>query len=412
MAKRLSFRQFFFVVPLLLLIGVFSFYPIVSSFVYTFFDYRTNDQQHAKLYLQGSFNAGLFYEDCDYIVYYLADDIAALQAAGDDDGAAALQQVSDDVAAFMQPYENEDGTRKITQEEHDSVSAFIDKTQADMDAVYAEYPDVTYYNRDKMPVLLDEMRSCFIDPNFVGGQNYARLLNDGRFWGSLKNTVIFTVISVAAELALGMALALIMNRAIKGIGLVRTTALIPWAIPTAVSALIWSYLYDGSNGIVALIFAKIGLIASPQTMLLSANGAMAAAILADVWKTTPYMALLLLAGLQVIDRGLYEGAAIDGSGTVNTFFRITLPLMKPSILVALLFRTLDAFRVYDLIAILTGGGPGGATETLSVYSYKLMIGQSNYGYGSTVVVAMFICVAVMAFVFVRVLGAEVVRSDD
>jgi len=139
---------------------------------------------------------------------------------------------------------------------------------------------------------------------------------------------------------------------------------------------------------------------------------MASAILADVWKTTPYMALLLLAGLQTIDRGLYESASIDGSNAVNTFFRITVPLIKPSILVALLFRTLDAFRVYDLLAILTGGGPGGATETLSIYAQKLMISQGNYGYGATVVFAMFICVAVIAFLFVKVLGAELVSADN
>jgi multiple sugar transport system permease protein len=206
-----------------------------------------------------------------------------------------------------------------------------------------------------------------------------------------------------------MALALIMNKAIKGIGGVRTTALIPWAIPTAVSALMWSYMYDGSSGIVAKIFTDIGLIASPELMLLSNGGAMAAAILADVWKTTPYMALLLLAGLQIIDRGLYESAKIDGAGPGRTFFSITLPMLKPSLLVALLFRTLDAFRVYDLIAVLTGGAQG--TETLSIYAYKLMIGQNNYGYGAAVVLAMAVCVGLIAFVFVKILGAEVVRDD-
>lgn len=123
------------------------------------------------------------------------------------------------------------------------------------------------------------------------------------------------------------------------------------------------------------------------------------------------MALLLLAGLQVIDRGLYESAAVDGANKVRSFFSITLPLMKPSILVALLFRTLDAFRVYDLIAVLTGGGPGGSTETLSIYSYKVMIEQSNYGYGSAIVVAMFICVALIATVFIKFLGADLLGEE-
>ena len=123
------------------------------------------------------------------------------------------------------------------------------------------------------------------------------------------------------------------------------------------------------------------------------------------------MALLLLAGVQVIDRGLYESSAIDGAGPVVTFFKITLPLVKPSLLVALLFRTLDAFRVYDLIAILTGGGPGNGTESLSIYAYKLMFDQSNYGYSSVVVMGMFVVVAIIAFLYVKVLGADVMGND-
>ncbi len=146
-------------------------------------------------------------------------------------------------------------------------------------------------------------------------------------------------------------------------------------------------------------------------MLLSGPGAMSAAILTDVWKTTPYMALLLLAGLQEIDRGLYESSAIDGAGRVQTFFKITLPLLKPSILVAVLFRTLDAFRVYDLIAVLTGGGPGGSTETLSVYAYKTMFSQMNFGYGSVVVMFMFACVLLIAVLFVKALGANVMSAE-
>lgn len=408
MVKNMTFKQFLFIVPLLALIGVFSFYPIVSSFVYSFFDYRTNDQQHAQLYVQGAFNAELFYEDSKYLAYYLSDDIPLVDEA---DG-AELTAISDEVTEFMAPYEGVTGTTSVSADETEKVTSFIDDIEARLDAIYSKYPDVEFSTKDKAVIWLEEMRTCIIESNFSGLANYQRLVGDARFWRTLGTTAIFTAISVVLELALGMALAMIMNKAIKGIGLVRTTALIPWAIPTAVSALIWSYLYDGSNGIVALIFSKIGFIAGPQDMLLSGGGAMAAAILADVWKTTPYMALLLLAGLQVIDRGLYESASIDGSGPVNTFFRITLPLMKPSILVALLFRMLDAFRVYDLIAILTGGGPGGATETLSVYSYKLMIGQSNYGYGSTVVIAMFVCVAIIAFVFIKGLGAEVVSNED
>ena len=236
--------------------------------------------------------------------------------------------------------------------------------------------------------------------------NYLKLFQSGRLAEAAAHTFAFVAAVVIAQFLLGMMLALIMDKAMRGIGLVRTTALIPWAIPTAVSALIWCYLYDGTSGIVAMVFSRLGIIASPELLLTTPGGTMFGAVLADVWKTTPYMALLLLAGLQVIDRGLYESSAIDGAGAVRTFTSITLPLLKPSMLVALLFRTLDAFRVYDLIAVLTKGTP----ETLSIYAYKMMIGQSNYGYGSVIVVAMFALVALIAFVYVKVLGAELIRD--
>ena len=405
--RNLTWKQFFFILPLLAIVSVFSLYPILSSFSYTLFDYRTNDQQHAKLFLKSSLNVSLFYEDCDYIAYYLEGDIPLVEESD----RAAFKSVSADLKEMMARFEGAESIVALSGKDAAELSAFLDDIGARMDAVYGRYPDVQFYNRDKMPVLLDEMRSCFINTNFTGLESYKVLLSDKRFASSLGHTLLFTGVSVAIELLLGLSLALIMNKAIKGVGIVRTTSLIPWAIPTAVSALIWSYLYDGGSGVVAQVFYKLGFIAAPEHMLLSASGAMAAAILADVWKTTPYMALLLLAGLQTIEPGLYESASIDGATGCKAFLRITLPLLKPSILVALLFRTLDAFRVYDLIAVLTGGGPGGATETLSVYAYKVMVSQSNYGYGSVIVVAMFACVAAIAFVFVRVLGAELIHDD-
>lgn len=294
----------------------------------------------------------------------------------------AVEEIQATVSSVMSEYENAKGTEKISSDKKDELVAFKEKLRTDITALYDKYPDVEFYNKDKIPEILDEMDTCIVKSNFIGLKAYGNLIKDTRFWKALGHTLIFTVISVGIELVLGMLLALIMNKAMKGIGLVRTVALIPWAIPTAVSAMIWSYLYDGSYGIVSFLFNKLGIINSQSAMLLTSHGAMSAAIIADVWKTTPYMALLLLAGLQVIDRGLYESSAIDGAGPVVTFFKITLPLVKPSLLVALLFRTLDAFRVYDLIAILTGGGPGNGTESLSIYAYKLRFDQSNYGYSS------------------------------
>ena len=405
MVKKMTFKQFLFILPLLIFIGVFSIYPIVTSFMYTFFDYRINDQTANSFYLSERFNGELFYEDCDYINYFLDDDKTLMS----EEDQKAVEEIQATVSSVMSEYEK--GTEKISSDKKDELVAFKEKLRTDITALYDKYPDVEFYNKDKIPEILDEMDTCIVKSNFIGLKAYGNLIKDTRFWKALGHTLIFTVISVGIELVLGMLLALIMNKAMKGIGLVRTVALIPWAIPTAVSAMIWSYLYDGSYGIVSFLFNKLGIINSQSAMLLTSHGAMSAAIIADVWKTTPYMALLLLAGLQVIDRGLYESSAIDGAGPVVTFFKITLPLVKPSLLVALLFRTLDAFRVYDLIAILTGGGPGNGTESLSIYAYKLMFDQSNYGYSSVVVMGMFVVVAIIAFLYVKVLGADVMGND-
>ena len=407
MVKKMTFKQFLFILPLLIFIGVFFIYPIVTSFMYTFFDYRINDQTANSFYLSERFNGELFYEDCDYINYFLDDDKTLMS----EEDQKAVEEIQATVSSVMSEYENAKGTEKISSDKKDELVAFKEKLRTDITALYDKYPDVEFYNKDKIPEILDEMDTCIVKSNFIGLKAYGNLIKDTRFWKALGHTLIFTVISVGIELVLGMLLALIMNKAMKGIGLVRTVALIPWAIPTAVSAMIWSYLYDGSYGIVSFLFNKLGIINSQSAMLLTSHGAMSAAIIADVWKTTPYMALLLLAGLQVIDRGLYESSAIDGAGPVVTFFKITLPLVKPSLLVALLFRTLDAFRVYDLIAILTGGGPGNGTESLSIYAYKLMFDQSNYGYSSVVVMGMFVVVAIIAFLYVKVLGADVMGND-
>lgn len=403
MKRAITWKEFMFVLPLLLLVAVFSLYPIVSSFVYTLFDYQTNNQQLNRLYTKATFNAGLFGEDLEYVIYYLEKDIDAVDATWQE----KLGTVRDTAQALSATYGGETGVRDLSAQEADEIDAFLSTLETESAAFLAAHEGSGLRLRsDNLPALIPEMRGCLIESNFTGLSAYARLGSDSRFGNALVNTLVFTAVSVTLELILGMALALIMNKSMRGIGLIRTTALIPWAIPTAVSALMWSYLYDGTSGIVAMIFSRVGLIRSPEMLLTTTTGTMVSAIIADVWKTTPYMALLLLAGLQVIDRGLYESSAIDGAGPVRTYRTITLPLLKPSLLVALLFRTLDAFRVYDLIQVLTKGTP----ETLSIYAYKMMIGQSNYGYGSVIVVAMFLCVALIAFVFVKVLGTELISE--
>ncbi|MCE5344374.1 MAG: sugar ABC transporter permease [Eubacteriales bacterium] len=400
MQRRMTWKEFCFILPLLLLVSVFSLYPILSSFSYTLFDYQTNNQAKNALYTAATLNTMLYVEDCDYLVYYLNKDIPNV----DESDRATLTALVDKLEAQKAAYANSEKTISLPAATDQEISALIAETEQVAQSYAEKYPTLRIVTKSGQ--ILDEMKTCLISSNFIGLTNYSRLVSDDRFGQAVGNTFVFTILSVSVELLLGMALALIMNKAMRGIGLVRTTALIPWAIPTAVSALIWCYLYDGTSGIVAALFTRLGIIAAPELLLTTAGGTMFGAILADVWKTTPYMALLLLAGLQVIDRGLYESSSIDGAGPIRTFTSITLPLLKSSMLVALLFRTLDAFRVYDLIAVLTKGTP----ETLSIYAYKMMIGQSNYGYGSVIVVAMFAMVALIAFVYVKVLGAELIQE--
>lgn len=404
----MTLKQFVFIIPLLVFIGVFSFYPIVTSFLYSLFDYRNNDQSYNGFYISEQFNGSLFQEDCQYINYFLDGDKPQMDEADQ----AVVSAVQEDVTAMKEKYADITDTQKVSDSQMKEIRTFNRDIRDRIMAVYdsEKYADTEFLNAENMSAILDNLDTTIVISNFLGLTNYINLVKDGRFWIDVWHTFLFTVVSVSLEFVLGLCLALIMNQSIKGIGMIRTMGLIPWAIPTAVSAMMWKYMYDGDFGVIAHIFSKIGLIDTQAAMLMTPDGAMASAIIADIWKTTPYMALLLLAGLQVIDSGLYEAASIDGSGKVNTFFRITLPLMKPSIMVALLFRTLDAFRVFDLLSILTGGGPGNGTETLSIYSNKLIFSQSNYGYGSAVVMGMFVCVAVIAFIYMKVLGADVISD--
>lgn len=408
MKKRMTFRQFLFLVPLLLIIAVFSIWPILTSFGYSFFDFRLNDVQKSTLSFTGTFSSRQFRENSKYVTLFLTQD--ADEAAKDARASAEFKAVVRNADAYAKEFSSlPDG--KISARQSQNLMDATKKLQGEVKTLYAKYPNKNYNNAASLPKIFNELNKSVSPSNFIGFAGYGKIAGDGRLFTALWHTVYFTVVSVAVEFILGLALALIMNMAVRGIGLIRAGALIPWAIPTAVSALIWSYLYDGSSGIISHIFAQMKLIPSSESMLLTGPGAMSAAILTDVWKTTPYMALLLLAGLQVIDRGLYESSAIDGAGRIQTFFKITLPLLKPSILVAVLFRMLDAFRVYDLIAVLTGGGPGGSTETLSVYAYKTMFSQMNFGYGAVIVMFMFACVLLIAVLFVKALGANIMSTD-
>lgn len=259
--------------------------------------------------------------------------------------------------------------------------------------------------------LANGLQGTLIQPNFIGFGHYQTFLTQDRFWSSLWNTTLFTIISVFLELVLGLAIALLINRQFRGRGLVRASVLVPWAIPTVVSALLWKFLFDGQNGIMAKFFELIGLIPNMGELLTTKTGSMFAVIFADVWKTTPFVTLLLLAGLQIIPNSLYEAARVDGASKVQQFFYITLPLLKSTIMVTLLFRTLDAFRVFDLVYVLTGGGPANATETISIYAYKTMFAQMNFGAGSALSVIVFICVAIISILYIRMLGADLMKDQ-
>ncbi|MBL4953518.1 sugar ABC transporter permease [Neobacillus sp. OS1-32] len=403
--RKMGVKEWLLIVPTLLLIAIFSLWPVVQSFTYTFFDYRLNNQQKAGLYLSERFNASLFNETQMYLTMFLDEDLPNIKAAGDQDRVASLNK---DLSSVAQKYKNEKGVIKINKQEKTSIEQLHKNAKELVTSLNQKYKLI---HKDDLPHVVNDLQKCVIPSNFIGLQGYKQALSDTRVGIALGNTLVFTIISVFLELVLGLGLALVLNKAMFGQGMIRTTSLIPWAIPTAVAALMWSYLFNGSSGIIAHLFEMVGLVDKSQDLLLSGSGAMASTILADVWKTTPYMALLLLAGLQNISKDLYEAASIDGATKIQSFFKVTLPLLKPSILVALLFRTLDAFRVFDLIYVLTGGGPGGETETMSIYAYKVMFGQTNFGYGSIIVMLMFVCVAIIAIIFVKFLGANLMERS-
>ncbi|WP_026570836.1 carbohydrate ABC transporter permease [Sediminibacillus sp. JSM 1682029] len=403
--RKMGFREFLFIVPILLLIGIFSLWPVLQSFTYSFFDFQLNDRTKSGLYLNERFNVDLYKETSLYVDRFISQDMETI--TGEEDKANA-QEVIDQLNSLDEEFDNEEGVITISSEQKKQIEAAYENADSTVQTLADNYE---LQQEENLPLLVEDIKNSLIESNFIGFQGYKKALQDHFVLDALKHTLVFTFASVALELVLGLGMAMVMNQGIRGKGFIRTTSLIPWAIPTAVAALMWSYLYDGSAGVVAEIFSNIGLLDEPTDLMQTGAGAMTAAILADVWKTTPYMAILLLAGLQNIPGSLYEASSIDGAGRVQNFFRITLPLLKPSILVALLFRTLDAFRIFDLIYVLTGGGPGGSTETLSVYSYKVMFGQTNFGYGSVVVMIMFVCVAIISTIYVKFLGTNIMDRN-
>jgi multiple sugar transport system permease protein len=235
---------------------------------------------------------------------------------------------------------------------------------------------------------------------FVGLDNYSNVLSSDLWWTDVFNTAFVTVISVTLELAIGIAIAMVMYRAAFGRGLVRAAVLIPYGVITVVAAYSWQFAFLPDVGFVN----HLPLIADDKAWFGERFSSFAVIIMAEVWKTTPFMALLLLAGLTTIDNGLYEAAKVDGANAWQRFVRITLPLLKPAILVALLFRTLDAWRVFDSIYIMTRGAQD--TESVSILGFNQLISRLNLGLGSAVSVLIFFSVLIIAVVFIRGFGVR------
>jgi ABC-type sugar transport system permease subunit len=253
-----------------------------------------------------------------------------------------------------------------------------------------------------------DLRLPWIGRPFIGVSNFVEAGRDHRFIEAMGHTVLFALVSVPIELAVGLALAVIMHTAVRGRALVRVTALLPWTIPTVVAAIVWRFMFDPQSGVLTDLLRSAGLIAASFDWFVHPLAAWLPIVAGDVWKTTPFVAILLLAGLQTIDPSLDEAAQMDGAGPVRRFVTITLPLLRSAIVVAAAFRMLDALRLFDLAYVLTGGGPGTATESLSLYAFVVLMQRLRFGYGSALSVTVFLLTFVFALIWIRTMGRTLI----
>ncbi len=242
---------------------------------------------------------------------------------------------------------------------------------------------------------------------YVGLDNFYYLLTDPDWWVAVRNTLVFTVASVTIETLLGLGIALALDAHFRGRGLLRAAVLIPWAIPTVVSAQMWSWMFNDVFGIINVVLQKLGLIAQPIAWTASPDTALVAVIIVDVWKTTPFMALLILAGLQMLPSECYEAARVDGVHPLRVFWSVTLPLLRPALLVAIIFRALDALRIFDLIYVMTGNNK--STMSMSVYARQQLVDFQDVGFGSAAATMLFLIIAVITAVYMT--AARVGRED-
>jgi trehalose/maltose transport system permease protein len=243
------------------------------------------------------------------------------------------------------------------------------------------------------------------EPQFVGLRNYERLIGDQTFLNSIVVTVQFTVLTIIFEFILGLIIAMVINSNFRGRGAMRAAMLVPWAIPTVISAQMWKWMYHDVYGVINdLLVNKLHLLQQNVAFLAESTTAIPAISAVDIWKTTPFVALLLLAGLQVIPHDVYEAARVDGANPIQQFFQITLPLLRPAILVTLIFRTLDALRVFDVFYVMFGATPN--TQTMAIYNQQTIVAFSRLGYGATISIAIFLIIAVFVVGYVTFFKVE------
>lgn len=255
-----------------------------------------------------------------------------------------------------------------------------------------------------------DLRLPWLGRPFVGFDNFVEAASDIRFRSALAHTAMFALVTVPVELMIGLALAMVMHAATRGRTLVRLTVLLPWAVPTVIAALVWRFIFDGQAGILTAMLRGGGIIGPSFDWFVHPLAAWVPIGVADVWKTTPFVAILLLAGLQAIDPAVDEAARMDGAGPVRRLVTVTLPLLRPALIVAAAFRVLDALRLFDIPYVLTGGGPGTATEPLSLYAFAVLMQRLRFGYGSALSITVFLLTFGLALVWVRALGRTLVSE--
>jgi len=274
-------------------------------------------------------------------------------------------------------------------------------------AVFSLYPIIESFRLSYYRLILT---LPWLGQKFIGWDNYYDLATDPVALQSLLTSMTFVAVTTPVEVLLGLGMALVLNESFRGRGWLRAIVLVPWAIPTVVSSQMWRFLFNDRYGL--FNFVLFGDATDRYWAPLAEPGlALMSIMVADIWKTSSFAALIILAGLQVIPRELYEAASIDGASPWQKFRHITLPLVKPALLLALLFRTIDALKVFDLVFVMTQGGPADTTNVLQFYGYKKSFAEGMIGYGSTIAVAVFLLSLILSLIYIRLLGARLLAQE-